>query len=82
MTSPAIAVERAYRWSFHPAPPCDVLRGRNTEQDSVGGAVSQQSRFPEDAHWNAERQAVEFRVEIGEYERVVRVPRRVFQRLG
>ena len=33
--------------------------------------------FPEDARWNAERQAVE----IGEYRGVVRVPRRVFQRL-
>jgi hypothetical protein len=37
--------------------------------------------FPEDAHLNAERQAVEFGVEIGEYRGVVRVPRRVFQRL-
>jgi hypothetical protein len=37
--------------------------------------------FPEDAHWNAERQAVEFGVEIGEYYGVVRVPRRIFQRL-
>ena len=37
--------------------------------------------FPEDVHWNAERQAVEFGVEIGEYRGVVRVPRRVFQRL-
>ena len=37
--------------------------------------------FPEDARWNADRQAVEFGVEIGEYEGVVRVPRRVFQRL-
>ena len=37
--------------------------------------------FPEDAHWNAERQAVEFGVEIGEYCGIVRVPRRVFQRL-
>jgi hypothetical protein len=37
--------------------------------------------FPEDARWNAERQAVEFGVEIGEYKGVVRVPRRVFQRL-
>ena len=36
--------------------------------------------FPENAHWNAERQAVEFGVEFGEH-RVVRVPRRVFQRL-
>jgi hypothetical protein len=35
--------------------------------------------FPEDARWNAERQAVEFGVIIGEYEGVVRVPRRVFQ---
>ena len=37
--------------------------------------------FPEDARWNAEQQAAEFRVEIGEYRGVVRVPRRVFQRL-
>jgi len=36
--------------------------------------------FPEDASWNAEQQAVEFGVEIGEYRGVVRVPRRVFQR--
>jgi hypothetical protein len=33
------------------------------------------------ALWNAERQAVEFGVEIAEYHGVVRVPRRVFQRL-
>ena len=37
--------------------------------------------FPEDARWNPDRQAVEFGVEIGEYRGVVRVPRRVFQRL-
>jgi Protein of unknown function (DUF1488) len=37
--------------------------------------------FPEDARWNAERQAVEFGVVIGEYGGVVRVPQRVFQRL-
>ena len=37
--------------------------------------------FPDDASWNAERQAVEFGVEIGEYRGVVRVPRRVFQLL-
>ncbi|HKM73869.1 MAG TPA: DUF1488 family protein [Stellaceae bacterium] len=37
--------------------------------------------FPEDARWSAERQAVEFGVVIGEYEGVVRVPRRVFQGL-
>jgi hypothetical protein len=37
--------------------------------------------FPEDARWNADWQAVEFGVEIGEYRGVVRVPRRVFQRL-
>ena len=35
--------------------------------------------FPENARWVAERQAVEFWVEIGEYREVVRVPRRVFQ---
>ena len=33
--------------------------------------------FPEDARWNAERQAVEFGVEIGEYSGVVRIRRRV-----
>ena len=38
--------------------------------------------FPEDAHWNADLQVVEFGVEIGEYRGVVRVPRRVFQRLS
>jgi|HubBroStandDraft_3_1064219.scaffolds.fasta_scaffold70673_2 hypothetical protein len=32
--------------------------------------------FPEDTRWNAERQAAEFGVEIGEYRGVVRVPRR------
>src|SRR6266853_4380894 len=38
-------------------------------------------RFPPDARWNAERSAVEFGVGVGEYEGVVRVPRRVFQGL-
>jgi hypothetical protein len=37
--------------------------------------------FPEDATWNPDRQAVEFGIGIGEYEGVVRVPRRVFQHL-
>lgn len=37
--------------------------------------------FPENARWNAELQAVEFGVGIGEYEGIVRLPRRVFQRL-
>jgi hypothetical protein len=37
--------------------------------------------FPEDSRWTAEQQAVEFGVELGEYRGVVRVPRRVFQRL-
>jgi hypothetical protein len=47
--------------------------------------ISRGHRFPtlvpEDARWNADRQAVEFGVAIGEYHGVVRVPRRVFQRL-
>jgi hypothetical protein len=34
-----------------------------------------------DARWNAEREAVELGVEVGEYRGVVRVPGRVFQRL-
>ena len=37
--------------------------------------------FPDDARWNDEQQALEFGVEIGEYRGVVRVPRRIFQRL-
>jgi Protein of unknown function (DUF1488) len=37
--------------------------------------------FPEDARWNADRNAVEFSIEIGEYAGTVRVGRRVFQRL-
>jgi hypothetical protein len=39
------------------------------------------STLPEDTRWNAERQAVEVGVEIGECRGVVRLPRRVFQRL-
>ena len=34
-------------------------------------------RFPPDARWNPER--FEFGVGVGEYEGVMRVPRRVFQ---
>jgi hypothetical protein len=37
-------------------------------------------RFPEDARWNSQRQAVEFGVGIGEYEGIVRIPRHVFRR--
>lgn len=37
--------------------------------------------FPEDARWNRDRDRVEFRVQVGEYAGVVRVPRRVFQTL-
>jgi hypothetical protein len=44
------------------------------------GALFPNRRSPEDG-WNAERQAVEFGVEIGDHGGVVRVPRRVFQRL-
>jgi len=38
-------------------------------------------RFPPDSRWNPERSAVEFGIGVGEYEGVVRIPRRVFQRL-
>jgi hypothetical protein len=37
--------------------------------------------FPEDARWDDEGSAVEFTVQLGEYQGTVRVPRRVFQRL-
>src|SRR5690349_7710057 len=48
---------------------------------NYGSRAGSDQAFPEDARWNAERQAVEFGVEIGEYHDVVRVPRRVLQRL-
>jgi hypothetical protein len=38
-------------------------------------------RFPPDARWNSEVSAVEFGIGIGEYEGIVRAPRRVFQGL-
>ena len=59
--------------------PPDPARLPPEGQSSIAAAMF--FTFPEDAHWNAERQAVEFGVEIGEYNGVVRVPRRVFQRL-
>jgi hypothetical protein len=37
--------------------------------------------FPEDACWNADRDAVEFSVILRPYEGTVRIGRRVFQRL-
>jgi hypothetical protein len=37
--------------------------------------------FPEDATWNADKQAVEFGIAVGEYAGTVRVGRRVFQHL-
>jgi uncharacterized protein DUF1488 len=38
-------------------------------------------RFQSDGRWNAERDAVEFEVVVGEYQGVVRVSRRVFHSL-
>jgi hypothetical protein len=38
-------------------------------------------RFPPDARWTPERSVVEFGIGVGDYEGVVRVPRRVFQHL-
>jgi hypothetical protein len=35
--------------------------------------------FPDDVHWNEIAGTVEFGVAIGEYQGIVRVPRRVFQ---
>jgi Protein of unknown function (DUF1488) len=60
--------------------PSNVYR-TSLRKGHIGIAVAMFFTFPEDARWNADRQAVEFGVEIGEYEGVVRVPRRVFQRL-
>lgn len=38
-------------------------------------------RFPPDARWNPNRSAIEFGIGVGEYEGLVRVPRRVSQSL-
>ncbi len=38
-------------------------------------------RFPPDARWNADTSVVEFGIGVGEYEGIVRIPRRVFQAL-
>src|SRR5712675_1755274 len=45
------------------------------------GRSSMSFRFPPDARWNEVRAAVEVGIGIGEYEGVVRIPRRVFQRM-
>ena len=37
--------------------------------------------FPDNVRWNAEQEAVEFGVEVGEYRGVVRISRRALQRL-
>jgi Protein of unknown function (DUF1488) len=37
--------------------------------------------FPDDAQWSEAARAIEFGIAIGEYRGIVRVPRRVFQRL-
>jgi hypothetical protein len=38
-------------------------------------------QFPEDARWSEARQSVEFGIGLGEYQGIVRVGRRMFQRL-
>jgi hypothetical protein len=54
----------------------------NTDEENLKSGLRRMFFvFPEDARWDADRQAVAFGVEIGEYQGVVRVPRRVFQRL-
>jgi hypothetical protein len=65
-------------------PHCDSTSERieNIRADARSGQrVAMFFTSPEDARWDAERQAVQFGVEIGEYRGVVRVSRRVFQRL-
>jgi hypothetical protein len=60
-------------------PCCERLE--NTYRTTRANGTTMFFTFPEDAHWNANRQAVEFGVEIGECRGVVRVPRGMFQRL-
>jgi hypothetical protein len=51
----------------------------NTITKRRGGMVF--FTFPDDVRWNAEQEAVEFGVGVGEYRGVVRISRRTFQRL-
>src|SRR5437879_1454216 len=59
----------------------DPLRTIQEHATSRSSRVSMFFRFPADARWNPDRAAVEFGIGVGEYEGVVRIPRRVFQRL-
>src|SRR6266404_4636684 len=54
---------------------------RTLRERSAPGRSRVFFRFPPDARWNADLSAVEFGIGVGEYEGVVRVPRRVLQHL-
>src|SRR6516164_2829529 len=56
-------------------------RSARMSRSRGSGRGCTERRERRDARWNVEHQVVEFGVEIGEYRGVVRVPRRVFQRL-
>ena len=72
-------IERVLAQPWRCIPSWERLENTIVPQGPIGAEMF--FTFPEDAHWNAERQVAEFGVEIGEYRGVVRVPRRVFQRL-
>jgi hypothetical protein len=72
MTLSPMVVARSFGWRSHSAfAEVHILR------PIVSGRIALRTPFPkvsspEDARWNAERQAVEFGGEIGEYRKVVR----------
>src|SRR6516165_10361332 len=72
-------IERVLAQPWRCIPSWERLENTIVPQGPIGAEMF--FTFPENAHWNAEQQAIEFGVEIGEYRGVVRVPRRVFQRL-
>ena len=72
-------IERVLAQPWRCIPSWERLENTIVPQGPIGAEMF--FTFPEDAHWNAERQVAEFGVEIGEYRGVVRVPRGVFQRL-
>src|SRR5262249_60181309 len=67
--------------------PAPILLQAPADENNIGtsqvqsiGEAAMFFTFPEDAHWNANTETLEFGVEIGEYQGIVRVPRQVFRR--
>src|SRR5438552_19076751 len=88
---PVIRMKPAIRWPCAAAivtvsPSCStyvclIEHTKNNDAFSAPEVAMVFFTFPEDARWNAERDAVEFSVLVGEYQGTARIARRIFQRL-